>query len=65
METAAVVKQKIKRKETKITSIYSRCLITRNIILPITNTSRAKIAPAIGVPKTAPKPAAMPHINKT
>ncbi len=36
METAAVVKQKIKRKETKITSIYSRCLITRNIVLPIT-----------------------------
>ena len=36
METAAVVKQKIKRKETRITSIYSRCLITRNIVLPIT-----------------------------
>ena len=36
MESAAVVKQKIKRKETKITSIYSRCLITRNIVLPIT-----------------------------
>jgi DNA-directed RNA polymerase subunit E'/Rpb7 len=36
MEFAAVVKQKIKRKETKITSIYSRCLITRNIVLPIT-----------------------------
>ena len=36
MESAAIVKQKIKRKETKITSIYSRCLITRNIVLPIT-----------------------------
>ena len=36
MEPAAIVKQKIKRKETKITSIYSRCLITRNIVLPIT-----------------------------
>lgn len=36
MESAAVVKQKIKRKETKIISIYSRCLITRNIVLPIT-----------------------------
>jgi len=36
MESAALVKQKIKRKETKITSIYSRCLITRNIVLPIT-----------------------------
>jgi len=29
--------QKFKKRETKITSIYSRCLITRNIILPITN----------------------------
>lgn len=27
---------KPKRRETKITSIYSRCLITRNITLPIT-----------------------------
>lgn len=27
---------KSKRRETKITSIYSRCLITRNITLPIT-----------------------------
>jgi DNA-directed RNA polymerase subunit E'/Rpb7 len=36
MEPAAVVKQKIKRKESKLTSIYSRCLITRNIVLPIT-----------------------------
>jgi DNA-directed RNA polymerase subunit E'/Rpb7 len=34
---SAVVKQKMKRKETKITTIYSRCLITRNIVLPITN----------------------------
>jgi DNA-directed RNA polymerase subunit E'/Rpb7 len=36
MESIAV-KQKIKRKETKLTTIYSRCLITRNIVLPITN----------------------------
>ena len=36
MEPAALVKQKIKRKESKLTSIYSRCLITRNIVLPIT-----------------------------
>ena len=36
MEPIAV-KQKIKRKEAKLISIYSRCLITRNIILPITN----------------------------
>ena len=36
MEPIAV-KQKIKRKETKLISIYSRCLITRNIVLPITN----------------------------
>ena len=28
--------QKFKKREAKITSIYSRCLITRNIILPIT-----------------------------
>ena len=34
---SAVVKQKIKRKEPKLTTIYSRCLITRNIVLPITN----------------------------
>ena len=34
---SAVVKQKIKRKDTKLTTIYSRCLITRNIVLPITN----------------------------
>jgi DNA-directed RNA polymerase subunit E'/Rpb7 len=36
MESATLVKQKIKRKETKIITIYSRCLITRNIVLPIT-----------------------------
>ena len=36
MEPIAV-KQKIKRKETKLITIYSRCLITRNIVLPITN----------------------------
>jgi DNA-directed RNA polymerase subunit E'/Rpb7 len=29
--------QKFKRKEVKITSIYTRCLITRNIVLPITS----------------------------
>jgi DNA-directed RNA polymerase subunit E'/Rpb7 len=34
---SAIVKQKIKRKETRLTSIYSRCLITRNIVLQITN----------------------------
>ncbi len=34
---AAIVKQKMKRKESKLTSIYSRCLITRNIVLPITS----------------------------
>ena len=28
--------QKMKRREMKIASIYSRCLITRNIVLPIT-----------------------------
>jgi DNA-directed RNA polymerase subunit E'/Rpb7 len=36
MESTTLVKQKIKRKETKIITIYSRCLITRNIVLPIT-----------------------------
>ena len=35
MEPIAV-KQKIKRKEAKLITIYSRCLITRNIVLPIT-----------------------------
>jgi DNA-directed RNA polymerase subunit E'/Rpb7 len=34
---SVVAKQKIKRKESKLTTIYSRCLITRNIVLPITN----------------------------
>jgi DNA-directed RNA polymerase subunit E'/Rpb7 len=29
--------QKYKKKENKITTIYSRCLITRNILLPITS----------------------------
>lgn len=28
--------QKIKRRDTRLHSIYSRCLITRNIVLPIT-----------------------------
>jgi DNA-directed RNA polymerase subunit E'/Rpb7 len=31
---------KFKKRETKITSIYSRCLITRNISLPITSIGR-------------------------
>jgi DNA-directed RNA polymerase subunit E'/Rpb7 len=30
------MQQKFKRREVRITSIYSRCLITRNIVLPIT-----------------------------
>jgi hypothetical protein len=30
------IQNKFKKKEVKITSIYSRCLITRNIVLPIT-----------------------------
>ena len=33
--TTKVAQQKYKKRETKITSIYSRCLITRNIMLPI------------------------------
>ena len=33
-------------------------------IRPMYNTSSAKIAPATGVPNTAAKPAAIPHINK-
>ena len=28
--------QKMKRRETRLQSVYSRCLITRNIVLPIT-----------------------------
>jgi DNA-directed RNA polymerase subunit E'/Rpb7 len=35
--TAKVPQQKYKKRETKINTIYSRCLITRNILLPITN----------------------------
>jgi DNA-directed RNA polymerase subunit E'/Rpb7 len=35
-QIAKTTQQKYKKKETKITSIYSRCLITRNILLPIT-----------------------------
>jgi DNA-directed RNA polymerase subunit E'/Rpb7 len=34
-QTTKVGQQKYKKRETKITSIYSRCLITRNILLPI------------------------------
>lgn len=39
MESIAVSKpnkQKYKKRETRITTIYSRCLITRSILLPIT-----------------------------
>jgi DNA-directed RNA polymerase subunit E'/Rpb7 len=35
--TTKVLQQKYKKRETKINTIYSRCLITRNILLPITN----------------------------
>ena len=28
--------QKIKRRDAKLQTIYSRCLITRNVVLPIT-----------------------------
>jgi len=35
--TTKVTQQKYKKRETKINTIYSRCLITRNILLPITN----------------------------
>ena len=35
--TTKVSQQKYKKRETKINTIYSRCLITRNILLPITN----------------------------
>ena len=40
MESIAVVKhnkQKYKKRETRITTIYSRCLITRSVLLPITS----------------------------
>ena len=37
MDTAVKqTQQKFKRREVRITSIYSRCLITRKIVLPIT-----------------------------
>lgn len=37
METVSKqTQQKFKKRETRITSIYYRCLITRNIVLPIT-----------------------------
>jgi len=32
--------QKYKKRDTKIISVYSRCLITRNIVLPITSIGR-------------------------
>ena len=34
------------------------------LMRPMDNTSNAKIAPAMGVPKTAPKPAATPVISR-
>lgn len=39
METIAKQNQplKMKKRDNRITSIYSRCLITRNVTLPITN----------------------------
>jgi len=37
MESVAKQTQQKKRRETKIQSVYSRCLITRKIILPITS----------------------------
>jgi DNA-directed RNA polymerase subunit E'/Rpb7 len=33
--------QKFKKREIKVTSIYSRCLISRNIVLPITTIGKA------------------------
>lgn len=36
-KTMQPIQKKIKRKDTKLQSIYSRCLITRNIVLPITS----------------------------
>jgi DNA-directed RNA polymerase subunit E'/Rpb7 len=37
METIAKQQQqKLKKKDNKLSSVYSRCLLTRNIILPIT-----------------------------
>lgn len=36
MESVKNVQYKNKRREVKISSVYSRCLITRNIVLPIT-----------------------------
>jgi DNA-directed RNA polymerase subunit E'/Rpb7 len=36
MESNKNVQNKNKRREVRISSVYSRCLITRNIVLPIT-----------------------------
>jgi DNA-directed RNA polymerase subunit E'/Rpb7 len=33
---AKQIQQKFKKKDTRIQTIYSRCLITRNVVLPIT-----------------------------
>ena len=37
MESVAKPTQQKKRRETRIQSVYSRCLITRKIVLPITS----------------------------
>ena len=37
MESIAKNTQQKKRRETRIQTVYSRCLITRKIILPITS----------------------------
>ena len=37
MESVAKQTQQKKRRETRIQSVYSRCLITRKIVLPITS----------------------------
>ena len=34
--TSKIIQQKNKRRDVRLQSIYSRCLITRNIVLPIT-----------------------------
>jgi DNA-directed RNA polymerase subunit E'/Rpb7 len=37
MEGATKKMQKMKRRDAKLSSIYSRCLITKNVMLPITS----------------------------
>jgi len=39
--TTKQTQHKFKKREVKITTIYSRCLITRNIILPITSIGKS------------------------